>query len=66
MPTPPPEIFLVPEDKHQVSCDGDNSALGHPRVYYTFGGADEVVCGYCDRLFTKKPLPGAKPLKGAT
>jgi uncharacterized Zn-finger protein len=65
MTTQHPEIFLVPESKHQVSCDGGNGALGHPKVYYTFDGQDEVVCGYCDRLFTKKPVPGAKALKGA-
>lgn len=64
MTTKHPEIFLVPEGKHQISCDG-GGALGHPRVYYTFEKQDEVVCGYCDRLFTKKPTPGAKPLKGA-
>lgn len=59
-----PEIFLVPEDKAQIACDG-GGALGHPKVYYTFEGHDEVTCGYCDRLFTKKPTPGAKALKGA-
>lgn len=59
-----PEILLVPEDKHQVCCNGGGGALGHPKVYYTFDGQDEVVCGYCDRLFTKKPIAGAKPLKG--
>jgi uncharacterized Zn-finger protein len=65
MTTKHPEIFLVPEDKHQVSCDGGGGALGHPKVYYAFNGEDEVVCGYCDRLFTKKHMTGAKPLKGA-
>ena len=64
MTTPHPEILLVPLAAHQVSCDG-GGPLGHPRVYYTFDGGDEVVCKYCDRLFTKIPMPGAKPLKGA-
>jgi uncharacterized Zn-finger protein len=64
MTTKHPEIFLVPEGAHQVSCDG-GGALGHPKVYYSFDGGDEVVCGYCDRLFTKKSLPAAKKLKGA-
>jgi len=59
-----PEIFLVPESAPQVSCDG-GGALGHPKVYYTFDGREEVVCGYCDRLFAKKPVPGAKPLRTA-
>jgi uncharacterized Zn-finger protein len=60
-----PEVFLVPEEKHQVSCNGGEGSLGHPRVYYTFDGQDEVVCGYCDRLFTKKHVEGAKPFKSA-
>lgn len=57
-----PEIFHVAEHLHQISCDG-GGALGHPKVYYSFDGADHVVCGYCDRLFTKKNVVGAKPLK---
>lgn len=61
-----PEIFLVPAHLPQVSCNGGGGALGHPKVYYTFDAQDEVVCGYCDRLFTKKSVPGAKQFKGAT
>jgi len=60
-----PEILLVPEHMPQVSCNGGGGALGHPKVFYTFDGQDEVVCGYCDRLFTKKHVEGAKPLKSA-
>jgi len=60
-----PEIFLVPEEMHRVACNGGGGALGHPKVFYTFDGQDEVVCGYCDRLFTKKQVPGAKALKSA-
>lgn len=60
-----PEIFHVPEDRHQVACDGGGGALGHPKVYYTFDGQQEVVCGYCDRLFTRKNPVGAKPYKSA-
>ena len=59
-----PEIFRVPEDMHQVACDGGGT-LGHPKVYYSFDGKEEVVCGYCDRLFTKRMASGAKSLKGA-
>ena len=65
MTTKHPEIFLVPQDRQQVSCDGGGGALGHPKVYYTFEGQDDVTCGYCDRLFTKHETPGAKPLKSA-
>ena len=65
MKTDHPEIFHVPDDKHQVACNGGGGALGHPKVYYSFDGQDEVVCGYCDRLFTKKNVDGAKSLKSA-
>jgi uncharacterized Zn-finger protein len=59
MTTKHPEIFLVAEEMEQVSCNGGGGALGHPKVYYTFHGQDEVVCGYCDRLFTKVAQDGA-------
>jgi uncharacterized Zn-finger protein len=61
----PPEILLVPEDTETVACNGGGGALGHPKVYYTFHGQDEVTCGYCDRLFTKHPQDGAKPYREA-
>lgn len=66
MTTQHPEILLVPADAETVSCNG-GGAHGHPKVYYTFHGQDEVVCGYCDRLFTKKDVAGAVPYnkKGA-
>jgi uncharacterized Zn-finger protein len=63
--TPDPEIFLVPAEAHQVSCNGGGGALGHPKVWYTFEGQPEVVCGYCDRVFTKVPRPGAKAYQDA-
>ncbi|MCE7886766.1 MAG: zinc-finger domain-containing protein [Alphaproteobacteria bacterium PRO2] len=50
---PRPEIIQVDDDADQVSCDGGGGALGHPKVWYAFDGADSVECGYCDRLFTK-------------
>lgn len=65
MTTKHPEILLVPESAEQICCNGGGGALGHPKVYYTFHGQDEVVCGYCDRLFTKRPQDGAKPYKTA-
>jgi len=61
MTTPDPEIFLVPQDAETIACNGGGGALGHPRVYYTFHGQDTVVCGYCDRVFTKKDVAGAVP-----
>ena len=65
MTTQHPEILLVPESADHVACNGGGGALGHPRVYYTFHGQDEVTCGYCDRLFTKIAQPGAVPYKSA-
>ncbi len=60
-----PEILFVTSATDHVACNGGGSALGHPKVYYTFHGQDEVTCGYCGRLFTKKNVPGAQPYKGA-
>lgn len=60
-----PETLLVPDTTTTIACNGGGGALGHPKVYYTFDGADEVVCGYCDRLFTHTPQPGTKPYKDA-
>lgn len=63
MTTEHPEVLLVPKDLAQVSCNGGNGALGHPKVYLAFDDHDETVCGYCDRLFTKNNQVGAKPYK---
>lgn len=65
--TPHPEVLLVPADAHQIACNGQPFAPGakvvagggHPKVYYSFDGRDSVVCGYCDRLFTKVAQDGA-------
>jgi uncharacterized Zn-finger protein len=65
MTTKDPEVFLVPPDAHQIACNGGGGGLGHPKVYYTFDSQDSVTCGYCDRVFTKVPTPGAKMYKGA-
>lgn len=64
MTTKHPEIFLVAPDAGHVACNG-GGVLGHPKVYYSFHGQDDVVCGYCDRLFTKTPQAGAKAYKDA-
>jgi len=65
MTTKHPEILLVSADADHVSCNGGGGALGHPKVFYTFHGQDEVVCGYCDRLFTKVDQPNARPYQSA-
>ncbi len=49
-----PETIMVDNDADEVSCDGGGGALGHPKVWYSFDGQNEVRCGYCDRLFIKK------------
>lgn len=49
MSTPVPETKYVNATK--VSCDGDEGALGHPRVYLNMGDDGMVECPYCDRLF---------------
>ena len=48
-----PEIITVAADARQVACNGGDGALGHPVVYYTFDGGDEIVCGYCDRAYIR-------------
>lgn len=53
-----PETIVVPDSADQVKCDGGGGALGHPLVYYTFDGRDQVDCGYCDRRFVKKRSAG--------
>jgi uncharacterized Zn-finger protein len=50
----PPEIIEVDHEVETVGCDGGGGALGHPLVYYTFGDADFVTCGYCDRRFVRR------------
>lgn len=53
-----PETVFVTETK--VACDGDEGALGHPRVYLNMGGDGQVECPYCDRLFILKGGPSDK------
>ena len=49
-----PEIISVARDVDEVVCDGGDGALGHPQVWYSFDGRDELTCSYCGRVFTKK------------
>lgn len=49
MSAPAPEIKYVKTTK--VACDGDEGALGHPRVFLNMGDDGYVDCGYCDRQF---------------
>ncbi|MBL8639132.1 MAG: zinc-finger domain-containing protein [Alphaproteobacteria bacterium] len=51
--TAQPEIIMVDRDVNSVKCNGGNLAMGHPVVYYSFDGRDQVKCLYCDRIFIK-------------
>jgi NADH dehydrogenase (ubiquinone) Fe-S protein 6 len=48
----------------RVACDGDEGALGHPRVFLQMDAAGEVTCPYCDRLFVLSG--GPKDLQGSS
>ncbi|MGH6933099.1 MAG: zinc-finger domain-containing protein [Dongiaceae bacterium] len=45
----PPEI--VEADSNVVACDGNDAALGHPRVFLNIGAEGFIDCPYCDRRF---------------
>jgi uncharacterized Zn-finger protein len=46
---PPPETRIV--HTRRVACDGDEGALGHPRVWLQIDERGFVDCPYCDRRF---------------
>jgi len=46
---PPPETRTV--SSRRVACDGDEGALGHPRVWLEIDARGFVDCPYCDRRF---------------
>ena len=52
MPIEPPEV--VAADSASVACDGNDSTLGHPRVFLSIGREGFVDCPYCDRRFVLK------------
>jgi uncharacterized Zn-finger protein len=49
MPIEPPET--IETDTETVACEGNDPALGHPRVFLTIGKEGFVECPYCDRRF---------------
>lgn len=51
--TEAPEVITVEPGADAVMCDGGGGPLGHPQVWYSFDGKDQVECLYCDRLFVK-------------
>ncbi|MBP9868206.1 MAG: zinc-finger domain-containing protein [Alphaproteobacteria bacterium] len=46
-----PQIISVPHTVIGVKCNGGNSSLGHPAVYYQFPQNGEVACQYCGQHF---------------
>jgi uncharacterized Zn-finger protein len=48
----PFEVIAV--ETTTVACDGDDGAMGHPRVYLTLGKEGEVECPYCSRRYVLK------------
>lgn len=54
-PPPPPEVLTV--HSRRVSCDGDQGALGHPRIWLEIDSRDYVDCPYCDRRYQYQPKP---------
>ena len=44
---------IVYSTSSRVRCSGENN--DHPLVYYTIPDGGEVVCGYCDIKFKRKP-----------
>lgn len=44
----------------KVACDGDQGALGHPRIYLNMGDEGKIDCPYCDRRFILKDGPADK------
>lgn len=44
---------IVYTNKTEIACDGDDGALGHPRVFLHMEDG-KVECPYCDRVFIFK------------
>ena len=51
----PPETRIV--HSRRVACDGDEGALGHPRVWLEIDARGHVDCPYCDRRFVLDAHP---------
>lgn len=53
-PAKNPEIIAIDPHADEVRCDGGGGALGHPLVWYSLDGQNQVECAYCDRVFVKQ------------
>lgn len=47
-----PEVITTAEAR--VACNGGGGALGHPRIFLTFGPDHRAVCPYCSRVFVQQ------------
>ena len=47
------EIEKVSANLETICCDGGQDGLGHPAVYYNFSETNEVVCGYCGKIYIR-------------
>ena len=45
---------IVTSDIETICCDGGKDGLGHPAVYYNFDKTDEIICGYCGKIYIRK------------
>jgi uncharacterized Zn-finger protein len=48
-----PEVIKA--EGPRVACNGGGGALGHPRVFLSFGPDGRVVCPYCSRVYVQEP-----------
>jgi uncharacterized Zn-finger protein len=48
------DIIKVEANIETICCDGGQDGLGHPAVYYTFCQSNQVVCGYCAKIFIRE------------
>jgi uncharacterized Zn-finger protein len=44
-----PEVIRT--EGPRAACNGGGGALGHPRVFLSFGPDGRVVCPYCSRVY---------------
>jgi uncharacterized Zn-finger protein len=49
-----PVFETVYSESNEVSCDGGEGALGHPKVYLQIGTKTSITCPYCSRQFVLK------------
>ncbi len=41
-------------DKMVVACNGNDGALGHPKVYLNLAPSGKAECPYCSRLYVNR------------